>query len=46
MSLIPQEKLDTDYWKHDCPAKDGAVVYNEKGKTCPHCSATEPKSKK
>lgn len=41
MSLIPQEKLDRDFWKHECSAKSGAVVYNEKGKPCPHCGATE-----
>ena len=46
MSLIPQEKLATDFWQHQCEAKEGAAVYNEKGKPCPYCSATEPKPTK
>lgn len=41
MSLIPQDKLARDFWQHDCSAKDGAVVYNEKGKPCPFCGAKE-----
>ena len=41
MSIISQEKLARDFWQHNCPGKDGAVVYNEKGKSCPHCGATE-----
>ena len=41
MSLFSEETLAQQYWKHECTAKEGAVVYTQHGEVCYLCSKTE-----
>ena len=41
MSLVPQEKLDAEYWAHRCESKDDAVVYTPNRTRCYLCNKTK-----
>lgn len=41
MSLVPQDKLDAEYWAHRCEAKDDAVVYTPNRARCYLCGKTK-----
>lgn len=41
MSLIPQDKLNAEYWAHRCEAKDDAVVYTPNRARCYLCGKTK-----
>lgn len=45
MSLVSQNDLKTNYWLHKCSAKEGALVYNQKGDPCMFCKKTEQQAK-
>ena len=39
--LIPQETLNTEYWAHNCSAKDGALTYTTNRARCFACNKTK-----
>ena len=41
MPLISQDKLNTDYWAHNCSAKEGALTYTSKDAACFLCEKTK-----
>ena len=42
--LIPQEILNTEYWAHNCSAKDGALTYTLNNNICFVCNKTKAKA--
>lgn len=45
MSLISPQTIAEQFWQHDCPAKEGAIVYTQKEIACYLCSQTEQQTK-
>lgn len=41
MPLVPQEKLQTEYWLHRCSERSEGLTYTSNGAECFRCKKTE-----
>jgi hypothetical protein len=45
MSLVSQDKLNTEYWAHNCSAKEKALTYTPNTVRCFACNKTMTQTK-